>query len=230
VTEKARENLHVHYAADAYDRYTAEFVRPYDNVLVDRLTAELRGLSECSAALDVGTGTGQLLVRIARLPQFERTRFTGTDYFDDMLAVARRNVAQAGLSDRVALLCCDVHAMPFGEDAFDLIVSRSTVHHWADPPVALAEIYRVLARGGVALIHDVRRDAPAEAVAAFNASRAAAGIEPSRLEEKYTLAEMRQFLRDAGLRGRALVMTSPRGPASIGLEVRLTKPKVWRCL
>jgi ubiquinone/menaquinone biosynthesis C-methylase UbiE len=43
----------------------------------------------------------------------------------------------------------DVHATPFPDNSFDLIVSRGSVFFWNDLPGALREISRILKPGGI---------------------------------------------------------------------------------
>jgi len=47
------------------------------------------------------------------------------------------------MADRIRLEQCDVHQMPQPDETADLIVSRSTIHHWADPPQAFREVFRL---------------------------------------------------------------------------------------
>lgn len=67
---------------------------------------ELDGLTEAlarpgAALLDVGTGTGWLAMAFAQA--FPAARVVGIDIYERSLALARRNVAAAGLADRVEL-------------------------------------------------------------------------------------------------------------------------------
>jgi ubiquinone/menaquinone biosynthesis C-methylase UbiE len=49
--------------------------------------------------------------------------------------------------------------MPFDADTFDFIVCRAAFKNFADPVVALDEMYRVLKPGGKGVIIDLRADA-----------------------------------------------------------------------
>ena len=49
----------------------------------------------------------------------------------------------------------DAADLPFDDASVDLVVSTLSMHHWAYPADAFAEIDRVLAHGGVALIYDL---------------------------------------------------------------------------
>lgn len=218
---RERENLHVHYSAESYDKYTEGFVQVYDDGMVKRLLQE--GGARGGVLLDVGTGTARLLIKMAAVPALEGLRLVGIDYYQDMVDEAVKAVAQAGLGGRVEVLQADAHQLPFPDAFADFVISRSTIHHWADPARALREIHRVLKPGGVALIHDVRRDPDPEVLAQFNEQRRLAGVEPCRLEEKYTAAEVEAFLAEAGIEGDSTVEAATRGPGALGFEVRIAK-------
>jgi ubiquinone/menaquinone biosynthesis C-methylase UbiE len=83
---------------------------------------------------------------------------TGLDLDPAMLARARTNTDRAGNRGgrRPSFLVGDVAALAFPDRSFDLVVSTLSMHHWADPAAALAEIGRVLRPGGRALIWDFR--------------------------------------------------------------------------
>lgn len=218
-----RENLHVHYSASDYDRYTDKFVEVYDASMIKRLIEESRGRAAGGVLLDVGTGTARLLVKIAAVAELKGLRLVGIDYFEDMIAAARQTVEGHGLGQAIELLRADAHDLPFPEGFADYVISRSTIHHWSEPARALREIHRVLKPGGVAIIHDVRRDPNPEVLERFNELRRQAGVEPARLEEKYTAAEVEGFLETAGLQNSATVVAPNTGPGALGFEVRITK-------
>src|ERR1017187_3976669 len=108
-------------------------------------------------------------------------RFIGLDYYPDIIQISRGNVR-----DGIVLVQGDIHYLPFPPGAIDFVISRSTLHHWADPVAALLETPPAPPPHGVAFTHETRRDPDPAALAMFNRLRAGAGVEPSRLEEKYT--------------------------------------------
>jgi S-adenosylmethionine-diacylgycerolhomoserine-N-methlytransferase len=65
-----------------------------------RLRSKLRP-SDGDAVLEVGCGTARNLILLAR--RYPHARFVGIDISREMLALARRNVARAGLNDRIEL-------------------------------------------------------------------------------------------------------------------------------
>ncbi len=218
------ENVHVHYSAEKYDEYTANSVDAYDNRMVKRLKIELRFLPKGPKQfVDVGTGTAQLLIQIAKHPDFQDFSFVGTDYFEDMVLKARETVAKQELSEKIQIDQNDVHALPYPDEFAHLVISRSTIHHWAEPAKALAEIYRILKPGGVAVIHEPRRNPNPKALAEFNKKREELGVPPADLDEKYTPEEVKQFLKEAGLAKQHNLFAPKRGPGSLGFEVRIAK-------
>lgn len=218
-----RKNLHVHYSAADYDQYTERFVEVYDDAMIKRLVKEQRSRRAGGVLLDVGTGTAQLLIKLAAVSELKDVRLIGVDYFQDMVDEAERAVALNNLQHRIEVLHGDAHDLPYPDDFADYVISRSTIHHWANPAQALREIHRVLKPGGIAIIHDVRRDPAPDVLEQFNELRRQAGVEPCRLEEKYTAAEVEAFLERAGLQSFFSINAPRSGPGALGFEVNITK-------
>lgn len=101
------------------------------------------------ALLDLGTGTGRMLQKIA--PAF--TRAVGVDANHAMLAVARANLEKAGLS-RVELRQGDIYSLSFERGAFDLVVIHQVLHFLDDPGRAIREAAAMLAPGGRMVVVD----------------------------------------------------------------------------
>jgi len=126
--------------------------RIYDLPLVQRATyrpvhdAVLRTLREFRVhrVLDIGCGTGQLAVRIREdLPAIS---IVGCDFSAGML---QRAVARSETIDWVR---GDAGRLPFGDGAFDAIVSTEAFHWFPDQDRALLEFLRVLKPGGRLLL------------------------------------------------------------------------------
>lgn len=214
-------NIPVHYSAETYDRFTKGFLGRFDRILADRLRQELRRKRTIRRVLDVGCGTAQFLIRLARDTAFEEISFLGLDLYKEMIEFSRKNVAEGQLDERIFIVRGDVHQMPFDTGAMELIISRSTLHHWTNPVAALVEIRRVLAVGGIALIHEIRRDADPSILALFNQFRREAGVEPSREEEKFTIKQIERIVTLAGVRSEATIFAPAKGYASLGCEIRI---------
>jgi ubiquinone/menaquinone biosynthesis C-methylase UbiE len=95
-----------------------------------------------STVLDVGTGTGRAAIALAS----RGAVVTGVDASAEMLAVAARRAAQAGLT--VTLARGDAHGLAFGDRSFDAVVCLRVLMHAPGWRASLAELCRV-ARGRV---------------------------------------------------------------------------------
>src|ERR1044072_3888941 len=102
--------------------------------------------------LDIGTGTGRLLGVLA--PKVEQA--IGVDQSREMLALARANLAKAGI-DNADIRQGDMYALPFDSDAFDVVTIHHVLHYADDPAAALAEAARVVRPGGIVLVVDFSR-------------------------------------------------------------------------
>jgi ubiquinone/menaquinone biosynthesis C-methylase UbiE len=78
----------------------------------------------------------------------------GVDYTSAMLAKARSAMAQAGLSN-IFFFRGDGNLLPLADRSFDLAVCGYSFHHFADPARALAEMTRVVRRGGRVAVADI---------------------------------------------------------------------------
>ena len=105
--------------------------------------------------LDVGTGTARIpILMCQQRPQY---LITGIDLAQSMLIIGQRNVAEAGLNQRIRLERVDSKRMPYPDLEFDMIVSNSLVHHIPDPLSFFQEIKRLVRPGGAILIRDLIR-------------------------------------------------------------------------
>jgi len=55
-------------------------------------------------------------------------------------------------------------AMPFASETFDFIFCQAAFKNFSEPVKAIAEMYRVLKPGGIAVNADLRGDASAEVI------------------------------------------------------------------
>lgn len=113
--------------------------------------APLLGLVDPETTVgDLGTGTGLFA---ARLAPFAR-RVIAVDRSDQMLATAKVRVHDFG---NVELRQGDLEHLPVDDGELDIAFLTLVLHYLVDPPAVLAEVRRVLAPGGRAVILDMRR-------------------------------------------------------------------------
>jgi ubiquinone/menaquinone biosynthesis C-methylase UbiE len=179
------------------------------------------GLHTGADVLEVAPGPGYLAVEIARLGQFY---VTGLDISRSFVEIASDNARQAAVS--IDFRRGDAARLPFEEESFDLVVCQAAFKNFTEPGSALAEMYRVLRRGGTAVIQDMSRDAShgdiAQEVERMQLGRLSSFMTKGTLEMLKRRAYSRaQFERLAADSPFAACEIQTEG---IGLEVRLTKP------
>lgn len=93
--------------------------------------------------LEVGVGTG------IALPRYKREhRITGIDLSPDMLARAKKRVADQKLGNVEALHEADATALSFADGSFDAAVAMFLITVVPDPAAVMAEMARVVRPGG----------------------------------------------------------------------------------
>jgi SAM-dependent methyltransferase len=162
-----------------YVRCFAPFLGRLYGRVADDAADELadRGLSRRAHVVDLGCGTGELVVALSR--RLRDARIVGIDLSPDMLLFAGRHATTDG---RLRFTVGDAASLPFDDASVDLVVSTLSLHHWSQPSDAFAEIARVLRPGGVALIYDVGLLAYLPKEMARIATDA--GLEPSDIERE----------------------------------------------
>ncbi len=90
--------------------------------------------------LDDGCGTGHL----AEFLPLEK--IIGLDISEGMLKYARKRIPQ--------VIKSDAQNLPFQDETFDCVFARALLHHLPEPEKAVAEIKRVLKKGGRVIFCD----------------------------------------------------------------------------
>jgi ubiquinone/menaquinone biosynthesis C-methylase UbiE len=103
--------------------------------------ADIAEIAAGDRVLDVACGTG-VLAREAAVRVGPSGRVTGLDLNEGMLAVARR------LRPEIDWRHGDALDLPFADHAFDVVLSQFALMFFPDRPLALREMWRVLAPGG----------------------------------------------------------------------------------
>jgi phosphatidylethanolamine/phosphatidyl-N-methylethanolamine N-methyltransferase len=149
--ESTRRNAAPRAALDADDVRAAykRWAGIYDVVfggvsaIPRRRAVELANRMPGSRVLEVGVGTGLALPHY--LPM---KRITGIDLSAEMLAQARKRVAEQGLGNVEALHEMDAEETEFEDGAFDIAVAMFVASVVPHPRALLAEMRRVVRPGG----------------------------------------------------------------------------------
>ncbi|GAH70896.1 unnamed protein product, partial [marine sediment metagenome] len=128
--------------ADTWD----ETIAGKDTAKLDRMAKRLK-IKPGSIVLDVGTGTGVFIPFLLR-EIGKDARIIGLDIAERMLARARAK----GFNGNIDYLCADVTNIPLRNEIFDIVLCYSSFPHFPDKSRALAEMNRVIKRGGRLLI------------------------------------------------------------------------------
>lgn len=149
------------WVARAYDRGVQAAFREILPSLAADVLPRVEGVRRL---LDVGCGPGQITVFVAEsAPDAE---VVGVDLAPTMIDLARGHAASSPAAGRLRFEVADVERLPFADGAFDAVLSTGSIKQWPDVVAGLREIHRVLRPGGRALIAEMNRLAPPEAIAA----------------------------------------------------------------
>jgi len=195
--------------------------------------------------LDLGSGGGiDVLLSAQRVGPSGKAY--GLDMTDEMLALARENQKQAGVSN-VEFLKGEIENIPLPDGSVDVIISNCVINLSADKDRVLREAFRVLKPGGRFAVSDVvvrgsvpdavRRSmllwvgciAGALEETGYLAKLRAAGFEDASIEATrvYHVEDARQFLTEAGVDVDAI---APQVHEKFfSAFIRATKPKAACC-
>jgi ubiquinone/menaquinone biosynthesis C-methylase UbiE len=135
--------------ADRYD--TSLLVRLLDLTVMDDFVVDALGKEVAELAiLDVGCGTGRLLERLAGAGA---RRLAGSDLTSRMVEITRKRLAPLGIA--LDLHRADTESgLPWPSESFGAVIGTGVLHHFYHPGAALAEMGRVLDKGGQLILVD----------------------------------------------------------------------------
>jgi len=182
--------------------------------------AAVAELKPGETVLDLGSGGGiDVLLSARRVGPTGRA--IGVDMTDEMLDLARRNAAEAGI-DNVEFRKGTIESIPLGDSSVDVVISNCVINLAADKAAVLAEVARVLRPGGRIGVSDVVAEdslSPAE--------RAERGSYVGCIAGALSMAEYREGLLAAGLTDIVIEPTHSVGDGLHSAIVRATKPATW---
>jgi arsenite methyltransferase len=174
-------------------------------------------LHEGERVLDLGSGGGiDVLLSAKRVGPTGRA--IGLDMTDEMLALAQRNVADAGATN-VEFLKGHIEAIPLPADSVDVVISNCVINLAADKPAVFREIARVLKPGGRVGVSDIVADD-----SLTTEQRAERGSFVGCIAGALSFAEYDAGLRAAGLGDVSVTPTHPVGEGMHSAIIKAVKP------
>ena len=169
--------------------------------------------------LDLGSGGGiDVLLSARRVGPAGRAY--GVDMTAEMLALARANQAEAGVTN-AEFLEGRIEAVPLPDRSVDVVVSNCVINLSADKPAVFAEAHRVLRPGGRIAVADIAADEEVPADVRADGAAWAACIAGAVTRGVY-----RTQLADAGFTDIELVDSHQVADGFWSVFVRARKPAV----
>jgi len=133
---------------ELFGKHAAQFesaIVPLWQGVYDSLVQRAR-IAEASRVLDVGTGTGEVALRLGRLVG-RKGRVVGIDAQPEMLQIAVRKAKGSG-SGNIEFQQMPMEDMKLPDDSFNSVVGNYSLCCCMDYEATLAECHRVLKPGG----------------------------------------------------------------------------------
>jgi ubiquinone/menaquinone biosynthesis C-methylase UbiE len=123
-----------------WDDLTMTFLKPMGDEIIRLLKPQ-----DYDLVLDVASGTGEPGLTIATM--LKGGMVVVTDLAEGMLDVARTSASRRAIKN-LEFVACDVSALPFADNSFDLVSCRFGFMFFPDMSLAMKEMVRVLKPGG----------------------------------------------------------------------------------
>jgi arsenite methyltransferase len=194
-------------------------------------------LNEGETVLDLGSGGGIDVILSAKRVGPTGLAY-GLDMTDEMLALARQNQQEAGITNAIFLKGM-IEAVPLPADSVDVVISNCVINLSTDKAAVLTEIARVLKPGGRVGVSDVvaeDRLSPAERAERGSFVGCIAGaLSKGEYEEGLRAAGFQQievsFTHEVadGMHGAIVKAVKTSEPEKLGLPVIQTAAQAGCC-
>jgi ubiquinone/menaquinone biosynthesis C-methylase UbiE len=149
-------------ARQSYDRLSGRYdmLAASSEWKYTRLGLQMLAAQEGERILEIGFGTGNALLELAR-DVGSTGLICGIDISEGMLNIAAEKLENAGLSERVKLDCGDGAALPYDASEFDAVFLSFTLELFDTPEITivLRECHRVLKpKGRMVVVSMVKKE------------------------------------------------------------------------
>jgi ubiquinone/menaquinone biosynthesis C-methylase UbiE len=155
ITEAFRSGAGLGWHEQDADVFTGceQFFRPgYIANLIPSWIPALDGvedkLRDGATVADIGCGLGASTILLAQ--EYQNSRFTGSDYHDESIEMARKHAGDQGVADRVSFEVAS--ASTFSGTGYDLAATFDCLHDMGDPLAAAKHVRQALKPDGTWLI------------------------------------------------------------------------------
>jgi SAM-dependent methyltransferase len=174
-------------------------------------------LREGERVLDLGSGGGiDVLLSAKRVGPSGRA--IGLDMTDEMLALARRNAAEAGVTN-VEFIRGQIEDIPLPAESIDVVISNCVINLAADKPSVFREIARVLRPAGRMGVTDIVAEDRLSAE-----QRAERGSYVGCIAGALSMSEFRSGLEAVGLTDISITPTHEVADGMVSAIVKASKP------
>ena len=174
-------------------------------------------LQHGETVLDLGSGGGiDVLLSARRVGPTGKAY--GLDMTEEMLALARRNAAEAQATN-VDFLKGQIEAIPLPAETVDVVISNCVINLSVDKPAVFAETFRVLKPGGRLGVTDVVAEDQLSAE-----DRAERGAWVGCIAGALTKTEYEAELVAAGFADISVTFTHPVGDGLHSAIIKATRP------
>ncbi len=138
--------------AETYDQWyetpLGKFIDSIETREIIYLLHPTKGMS----VLDVGCGTGNYSIKLARLGCV----VTGVDISERMLNIAQKKARDS--KQAITFIRCNGDSLPFADEQFDAVLSVAALEFFENQTRGLDEFFRVVRKGGKIVAGFINRD------------------------------------------------------------------------
>ena len=203
---------------------TASTLKPVYGPLAEQIVREFGLADKTGIGIDLGSGPGDLIIELCK--RTEKIHWINADINPRFFPEFIQRASEAGFELRVSAIYADAVALPFRDNYADILVSRGSFQFWGDLRKAIAEIYRVLKPGGVALIgRGFSDNLPVETARQIRAGQKERGFDLS-YDVEAVASQMKNIVEALGINNYRIRIPRPEGIGDVkyGIWLEFHKP------